>query len=102
MDLQTVLIILGVLGTILFLVALVMSYKSWRWHTLLLVWLVFAAACVAMGMSLQTLKVHQSWREILLVDDRDPAGGQPAGPLRPAADLGGVHYQIVNIFSTSL
>ncbi len=81
MDLQTVLIILGVLGTILFLVALVMSYKSWRWHTLLLVWLVFAAACVAMWMSLQTLKVHQSWREILLVNDRDPSADQPSAGL---------------------
>ena len=76
MDLQTVLLILGILGTILFLVALVMSYKSWRWHTLLLVWLVFAAACVAIGMSVQTLKVHQSWRELLLVDDRDQAGSK--------------------------
>ena len=71
MDLQTVLLILGILGTILFLVALVMSYKSWRWHTLLLVWLVFAAACVAIAMSVQTLKMPQSWRELLLVDDRD-------------------------------
>ncbi|MCH2119302.1 MAG: hypothetical protein MK161_16585 [Pirellulales bacterium] len=81
MDLQTFLLILGILGTILFLVALVMSYKSWRWHTLLLVWLVFAAACVAIGMSVQTLKVHQSWRELLLVDDRDQAGGQPIAGL---------------------
>jgi len=95
MDLQTVLIILGVLGTILFLVALVMSYKSWRWHTLLLVWLVFAAACVAMWMSLQTLKVHQSWREILLVDDRDPAGGQPiAGLIKKTEALRKENYQL--------
>ena len=95
MDLQTVLIILGVLGTILFLVALVMSYKSWRWHTLLLVWLVFAAACVAMWMSLQTLKVHQSWREILLVDDRDPAGGQPiAGLIEKTEALRKENYQL--------
>ena len=87
MDLQTVLIILGVLGIILFLVALVMSYKSWRWHTLLLVWLVFAAACVAMWMSLQTLKAHQSWREILLVNDRDPSAGQPnAVPIEISAE----------------
>ena len=81
MDLQTVLLILGILGTILFLGALVMSYKSWRWHTLLLVWLVFAAACVAIAMSVQTLKMHQSWRELLLVDDRDPSGGQPIAGL---------------------
>ena len=81
MDLQTALLILGILGAILFLVALVMSYKSWRWHTLLLVWLVFAAACVAIVMSVQTLKVHQSWRELLLVDDRDQAGGQPIAGL---------------------
>ena len=87
MDLQTVLIILGVLGIILFLVALAMSYKSWRWHTLLLVWLVFSAACVAMWMSLQTLKAHQSWREILLVNDRAPSAGQPnAVPIEISAD----------------
>ncbi|MEC7502053.1 MAG: hypothetical protein VX970_10010 [Planctomycetota bacterium] len=81
MDLQTGLLILGILGTILFLVALVMSYKSWRWHTLLLVWLVFAAACVAIAMSVQTLKMHQSWRELLLVDDRDHSGDQPIAGL---------------------
>jgi hypothetical protein len=81
MDFQTVLLILGILGIILFLVALVMSYKSWRWHTLLLVWLVFAAACVAMWMSLQTLKAHQSWREILHVNDRNQSPNQPIAGL---------------------
>ena len=81
MDLQTVLLILGILGTILFLVALVMSYKSWRWHTVLLVWLVFAASCVAIWMSVQTLKIHQSWRELLLVDDRERTGGKPIAGL---------------------
>ena len=81
MDFQTVLLILGILGIILFLVALVMSYKSWRWHTLLLVWLVFAAACVTMWMSLQTLKTHQSWREILHVNDRNQSPNQPIAGL---------------------
>ncbi len=81
MDFQTVLLILGILGMILFLVALVMSYKSWRWHTLLLVWLVFSAACVAMWMSVETLKVHQSWREILHVNDRNQSPNQPLAGL---------------------
>ena len=81
MDFQTVLLILGILGIILFLVALVMSYKSWRWHTLLLVWLVFAAACVTMWMSLQTLKTHQSWREILHINDRNQSPNQPIAGL---------------------
>ena len=68
MDFQTTLLILAVLGTILFLVALVMSYRSWRWHTLLLVWLIFAAGSAAIWVSVTTLKVHQSWREILFVE----------------------------------
>ena len=69
MDLETILLILAILGTILFLVALVMSYKSWRWHTILLVGLVFTAGGVATWMSVETLKVHQSWRGILFLDD---------------------------------
>ena len=76
MDLETTLLILAVLGTILFLVALVMSYKSWRWHTMLLVGLVFVAGAVATWLSVETLKVHQSWRGILFLDDL----GNPADP----------------------
>ena len=76
MDLETTLLILAVLGTILFLVALVMSYKSWRWHTMLLVGLVFTAGAVATWLSVETLKVHQSWRGILFLDDL----GNPADP----------------------
>ena len=63
------------IGIILFLVALIMSHKSWKAHTLIMVFLVFSAASVAMWFSMQTLKAHQVWREILHGQPGDRAAG---------------------------
>ena len=102
MDLETTLLILAVLGTILFLVALVMSYKSWRWHTMLLVGLVFTAGAVATWLSVETLKVHQSWRGILFLDDLgDPTDpklsiqfGGPTGLIEKTEKLREENYEL--------
>ena len=102
MDLETTLLILAVLGTILFLVALVMSYNSWRWHTMLLVGLVFVAGAVATWMSVETLKVHQSWRGILFLDDLgDPDDpelsiqfGGPTGLIKKTEKLRKENYEL--------
>ena len=102
MDLETTLLILAVLGTILFLVALVMSYNSWRWHTMLLVGLVFVAGAVATWMSVEMLKVHQSWRGILFLDDLgDPDDpklsiqfGGPMGLIEKTEKLRKENYEI--------
>lgn len=72
---QIFLSILAGLGIILFLVALIMSHKSWKVHTLIMVFLIFSAASVAMWLSMQTLKTHQSWREILYGQPNDRAAG---------------------------
>ena len=62
---ETVMWIVAGLSVVLFLVAIIMSHKSWKIHTLILVFLVFCAACATLWISAQTLKVHQVWREIL-------------------------------------
>ncbi len=102
MDLETILLILAVLGTILFLVALVMSYKSWRWHTMLLVGLVFTAGAVATWLSFELLEEHQKWRGILFLDDLgDPDDpklsiqfGGPAGLIEKTEKLREENYEL--------
>jgi hypothetical protein len=57
--------ICGGLAVILFLVAVSMSYKSWRVHTIILACFVFFATGALYWLSVQTLKTHQKWREII-------------------------------------
>ncbi len=64
-NIQILLYILAGIGVILFLVAIIMSHKSWKVHTIIMVFLVFLAASTTMVLSVQALKAHQAWREIL-------------------------------------
>ncbi len=57
--------IVGGLAVILFLVAVSMSYKTWRAHTIVLVCLNFLAAAVMFWLSVQVLKTQQAWRSLL-------------------------------------
>lgn len=50
-------------AVILFLVSLIMSYKTWRWHTMLMLFLVLCAAGTFYGMSMELLRIHSVWRE---------------------------------------
>jgi len=57
--------VVGILAIVLFLVSLGLSYKSWRVHTLILAFLVFAAAGTQFVMAVYALKTHKSWQEII-------------------------------------
>ncbi|MEE2705787.1 MAG: hypothetical protein VX988_01985 [Planctomycetota bacterium] len=57
--------ICGGVAVILFLVAVSMSYKSWRWYTIFFACVVFFASGVLYWLSVQTLKTHQTWRQII-------------------------------------
>ena len=66
MDTDNVQILLGCLAgvaLILFLVAAIMSYRSWKWHTLLLVFMNFFAVIAFFIFAVQTLSAHKHWRE---------------------------------------
>lgn len=64
-NIQILLYILAGIGVILFLVATIMGHKSWKVHTIIMVFLIFMAASATMVFSVQALKAHQAWREIL-------------------------------------
>ena len=63
MDLSTTSLILTGLVTIVFLVAVILSYKTWKVYTVLLVLLNFMAAVCFFYYAVRTLKTHQQWRE---------------------------------------
>ncbi|MCE9544667.1 MAG: hypothetical protein K8T25_03995 [Planctomycetia bacterium] len=62
-DLKTILQIVGGVAAILFLVATAMSYRTWRWHTLVMAPLVLIAAGFFLAYSVLLLRTHQQWRE---------------------------------------
>lgn len=61
-----ILMVVGILAIVLFLVSLGMSYKSWRAHTLILVFLVFCAAATQLVLSAYALRARQSWQELIV------------------------------------
>ena len=63
MDLSTTTLILTGLVTIVFLVAVIFSYKTWKVYTILLVLLNFMAAVCFFYYAVRTLKTHKEWRE---------------------------------------
>lgn len=65
MQTNDILMVLGVLAIVLFLVSVGLSYKSWRAHTLILVFLVFCAGVTQFVMASYVLSTHQSWRDII-------------------------------------
>ena len=74
-NLQILLYVLAGIALILFLVAIIMSHKSWKAHTLIMVFLVFLASGTTMVLSVQALKAHQAWREILHGSPGERASG---------------------------
>jgi len=61
-----ILMVVGILAIVLFLVSLGMSYKSWRAHTLILVFLVFCAAVTQFVLSAYVLRTRQAWHEVIV------------------------------------
>jgi hypothetical protein len=58
---QNAIYIVGGLAFILFFVGLGMSYRTWRVHTLILVFAVFCASVVFFALLVQTLNTHRYW-----------------------------------------
>jgi hypothetical protein len=67
MDLSTTTLILTGLVTIIFLVTVILSFKTWKVYTILLVLLNFMAAVCFFYYAARTLKTHKEWRKTAAV-----------------------------------
>jgi hypothetical protein len=75
---------------VLFLVAVIMGHKSWKAHTIIMVFVVFLSAFSFMCLSGMVLKTHKSWREIL----HGPYGKPEEGLIQKTLELEKANHEL--------